>query len=296
VTPRADASGGASSGADFGPGPGVDRPQASAPEPLPGPAFDSHCHLEMIDMAVADTLAQAAAAGISRVVTVGTDTASSRWAAECAATFPDVYAAVAVHPNETAAAAASAAGRDAVLAEIGSLAARPQVRAVGETGLDYYRDRAAPEVQRAWFRAHIEIAKQVGKPLMIHDRDAHADVLSILAADGAPEQVIFHCFSGDAELAERCVQAGYVLSFAGTVTFGNAGDLRAAVAIAPAELILAETDAPFLTPAPSRGKANSPAQVAHTIRAIAAAKQMDVAKLCAVIEATGERVFGPWPA
>ena len=294
--PRADESGGAGSGADFGPGPGVGRPQASAPEPLPGPAFDSHCHLEMIDMAVADTLAQAAAAGISRVVTVGTDAASSRWAAECAATFGDVYAAVAVHPNETAAAAASAAGRDAVLAEIGSLAARPQVRAVGETGLDYYRDRAAPEVQRAWFRAHIEIAKQVGKPLMIHDRDAHADVLSILAADGAPEQVIFHCFSGDAELAERCVQAGYVLSFAGTVTFGNAGDLRAAAAIAPAELILAETDAPFLTPAPSRGKANSPAQVAHTIRAIAAAKQMDVAKLCAVIEATGERVFGPWSA
>jgi TatD DNase family protein len=283
-------------GAEFGPGPGVGRPRASVPEPLPGTAFDSHCHLEMIDLAVADTLAEAAAAGISRVVTVGTDTASSAWAAKCAATFPQVYAAVAIHPNETATAAASAAGRDAVLAEIGKLAALPQVRAVGETGLDYYRDSAAPEVQRAWFRAHIEIAKQARKPLMIHDRDAHADVLSILAADGAPEQVIFHCFSGDAELAERCVQAGYLLSFAGTVTFGNAGDLRAAAAITPAELILAETDAPFLTPAPSRGKANSPAQAAHTIRAIAAAKQMDVAKLCAVIEATGERVFGPWLA
>jgi TatD DNase family protein len=296
VTPPANGSGQAGVGADFGPGPGIGRPQAAAPEPLPGTAFDSHCHLEMIDMAVADTLAQAAAAGISRVVTVGTDVASARWAAECAATFPGVYAAVAIHPNETAAAAGSAAERDAVLAEIAAIAALPQVRAVGETGLDYYRDSTAPDLQRAWFRAHIEIAKQAGKPLMIHDRDAHADVLSILAADGAPDQVIFHCFSGDAELAERCVQAGYVLSFAGTVTFGNASDLRAAAAIAPAELILAETDAPFLAPAPNRGKSNVPAQVAHTIRAIAAAKQMDVAKLCSVIEATGERVFGPWPA
>jgi TatD DNase family protein len=291
VTPPSDGS----ARAEFGPGQGIGRPRASAPEPLPGPAFDSHCHLEMIDMAVADTLAQAAAAGISRVITVGTDTASSRWAAECAATFPDVHAAVAIHPNETAAAARSAAERDAVLAEIAGLASLPQVRAVGESGLDYYRDSAAPDVQRDWFRAHIEIAKQAGKPLVIHDRDAHADVLSILAADGAPEQVIFHCFSGDAELAERCAQAGYVLSFAGTVTFGNAGDLRAAAAITPAELILAETDAPFLAPAPNRGRSNAPAQVAHTIRAIAAARQMDVAKLCAVIEATGERVFGPWP-
>ena len=220
---------------------------------------------------------------------------SSQWAAACAAAFPSVYAAVAIHPNETAAAAASAAGRDAVLAEIARLAALPRVRAVGETGLDYYRDNAAPEVQRDWFRAHIEIAKQTGKPLMIHDRDAHEDVLSILAADGAPEQVIFHCYSGDAELAERCVAAGYVLSFAGTVTFGNAAALREAAVVTPAELILAETDAPFLAPAPVRGRSNSPAQVAHTVRALAAAKQMDVAKLCAVIEANGERVFGPWP-
>jgi TatD DNase family protein len=296
VTPPAGRSEAAGLEADFGPGPGVGRPQASAPEPLPGTAFDSHCHLEMIDLAVADTLAGAAAAGVSRVVTVGTDVASSHWAAQCAAAFGGVYAAVAIHPNETAAAASSAYGRDAVLVEIAALAALPQVRAVGETGLDYYRDSAAPEVQRDWFRAHIEIAKHVGKPLVIHDRDAHADVLSILSADRAPEQVIFHCFSGDAELAEHCVQAGYVLSFAGTVTFGNATDLRAAAAICPAELILAETDAPFLTPSPNRGKSNAPAQVAHTIRAIAAAKQMDVAKLCAVIEATGERVFGPWPA
>jgi TatD DNase family protein len=280
----------------FGPGQGIGRPTAPAPEPLPGPAFDSHCHLDIIDMAVSDTLAQAAAAGITRVVTVGVDAQSSRWAAACAATFPAVSAAVAIHPNETAAVAGSAAGRDAVLAEIAQLAALPQVRAVGETGLDYYRDSAPPQLQRDLFRAHIDIAKQSGKPLMIHDRDAHADVLAILAADGAPEHVIFHCFSGDADLAERCVQAGYLLSFAGTVTFQNAGDLRAAAAVTPAELLLAETDAPFLAPAPNRGRANSPAQVAHTVRALAAAKQLDVAKLCAIIEATGERVFGPWPA
>jgi TatD DNase family protein len=283
-------------GEEFGPGSGIGRPQAPAPEPLPGTVFDSHCHLDMIDMAVADTLAEAAAAGVSRVVTVGCDVPSSRWAADCAAAFPSVYAAVAIHPNETAAVAATVADRDAVLAEIARLAALPRVRSVGETGLDYYRDNASPQVQRDWFRAHIEIAKQVAKPLMIHDRDAHEDVLAILAADGAPEQVIFHCYSGDAELAERCVAAGYLLSFAGTVTFGNAAALRESAAVTPAELILAETDAPFLAPAPVRGRSNAPAQVAHTVRAIAAAKQMDVAKLCAVIEATGERVFGPWPA
>jgi TatD DNase family protein len=249
----------------------------------------------MIDMAVAEALELAAAAGITRVMTVGCDTASSQWAADCAATFPSVFAAVAIHPNETAAAATSAAKRDSVLAEIARLAALPQVRSVGETGLDYYRDSAPPDVQRDWFRAHIEIAKQVSKPLMIHDRDAHADILSILEADGAPEQVVFHCFSGDAELAQRCTEAGYVLSFAGTVTFANASQLREAAAVAPAELILAETDAPFLTPSPNRGRSNAPAQVAHTIRALAAAKQMDVAKLCGVIEATGERLFGPWP-
>jgi TatD DNase family protein len=278
-------------GAGFGPGAGIGKPPAPAPEPLPGTAFDSHCHLDMIDLPVAEVLAQARTAGITRVVTVGCDVPSAHWAVDCAAAFDDVFAAVAIHPNETARAAATAAGRDAVLAEIARLAALPQVRAVGETGLDYYRDSAAPDVQRDWFRAHIEIAKQTGKPLMIHDRDAHADVLAILAADGAPEQVIFHCYSGDADMAARCAAAGYVLSFAGTVTFGNAAGLRAAAAVIPAELLLAETDAPFLTPAPNRGKSNAPAQVANTVRALAAARQMDVAKLCAVIEANGKRLF-----
>jgi TatD DNase family protein len=280
----------------FGPGPGIGKPHAPAPEPLPGTAFDSHCHLDMMDQPVAQVVAEAQAAGITRVVTVGCDLPSSRWAADCAAAFERVYAAVAIHPNETSSVASTRAERTGVLAEIARLALLPQVRAVGETGLDYYRDSAPADVQRDWFRAHIEIAKQAGKPLMIHDRDAHEDVLAILEADGPPDQVIFHCYSGDAELAARCAAAGYVLSFAGTVTFGSAGSLREAAATVPAELIMAETDAPFLTPAPNRGRSNAPAQVANTIRALAAARQMDVAKLCAVIEATGERVFGPWPA
>ncbi len=268
-------------------------PPAPPPQPLPAPAFDAHTHLDMLPGPVESVLDDARAAGITRVVTIGCDVESSRWAADCAAEHADVYAAVAIHPNETARAGANG-GRDAVLAVIADLAARPKVRAVGETGLDYYRDYAAPELQRDWFRAHIEIAKAAGKALMIHDRDAHADVLDILELQGAPEHVVFHCFSGDAEMAKRCADSGYVMSFAGNVTFPSAGQLREAAAVAPAELILVETDAPYLTPVPSRGRMNAPAQVAHTLRAIAEVKQMDVAELCAAVMATGERVFGRW--
>lgn len=274
---------------------GTGRPPAPDPEPLPAAAFDSHCHLDMVDAPVADVLAQAAACGIDRVVTAGCDLPSSHWAATCAAEHHGVYAAVAIHPNETARAASTPAERDRVLAEIDALARRPDVRAIGETGLDYYRDDAPPALQREWFRAHIDIAKRTGKALMIHDRDAHDDVLAILAAEGAPEQVVFHCFSGNAAMVRRCAEAGYVLSFAGTLTFSNAPQLREAAAVTPAALLLVETDAPFLTPMPHRGKSNTPAQVARTLRTLASVKRMDVAELCAVIEATGERVFGPWP-
>jgi TatD DNase family protein len=272
------------------------RPPAPDPEPLPGTAFDAHCHLDLLPGPLTDVLGRAAAAGISRVITVGCDLPSSYWAVTCAADHSEVGAAVAIHPNETSRVAVTPAERDAVLAEIAELAALPRVLAVGETGLDYYWDDAPAKLQQEWFRAHIAIAKQVGKPLMIHDRDAHEDVLDILAAEGAPEQVIFHCYSGDAAMAARCAEAGYVLSFAGTLTFANAAGLREAAAVIPAELVLVETDAPFLTPVPNRGKSNSPAQVAHTLRALAAIKDLDVAELCAIIEATGERVFGPWPA
>jgi TatD DNase family protein len=236
---------------------------------------------------------------------------SSRWAARCAAEYDDVYAAVAIHPNETAAAASAAASAaaeavpakaglaetvqaEAVLAEIEALAGQPQVRAVGETGLDYYRDHADPALQREWFRAHIGIAKRTGKALMIHDRNAHEDVLRILDEEGAPDRVVFHCFSGDEQMAKKCADVGYVMSFAGNVTFSNAQPLRDAAIVAPADLILVETDAPFLTPVPHRGKPNSPAMVAHTVRRLAEVKGMDVTELCALIAATGERVFGPW--
>jgi TatD DNase family protein len=168
------------------------------------------------------------------------------------------------------------------------------VRAVGETGLDYYRDSAPPEVQRDWFRAHIDIAKSAGKALMIHDREAHDDVLAILAERGAPEHVIFHCFSGDETMAKRCAEAGYVLSFAGTLTFASAPGLRAAAAAVPPELLLVETDAPFLAPVPNRGKLNAPAQAAHTLRALAAARGADAAAMCEIVARNAERVFGAW--
>jgi len=181
-----------------------------------------------------------------------------------------------------------------VLAELTVLAESPDVVAVGETGLDYYRDWSPPPVQRDWFRGHIEIARTAGKAVMIHDREAHQDVLSILAeyAPWPPFSVIFHCFSGDAAMAARCAEAGYLMSFAGNVTFKNAGLLREAALTAPAELMLAETDAPYLTPVPHRGKPNSPAMTAYTIRFLAALKNLDVADFCRQLQSTGASVFG----
>ena len=264
------------------------------PAPLPRPALDSHTHLDMIDVPVAGVLAAARAAGIARVVTVGTTLESSRWSARCAAEHDEVYAAVAIHPNDTVAATASSLTAEQVLGEIEALALRPRVVAVGETGLDYYRDHAAPDVQRWWFREHIKIAKRTGRALMIHDREAHADVLRILEEEGAPERVVFHCFSGDVPMVKQCAEAGYVMSFAGNVTFSNAQPLRDAAEAAPADLILAETDAPFLTPVPNRGKPNEPALVADTLRRLAEVKGMEVADLCDAITATAHRTFGPW--
>jgi TatD DNase family protein len=275
---------------DGAPGPGP----VPAPEPLPAAALDAHCHLDLIEQPAGEVLAAARAAGITRVITVGVDLPSSRWSADHAAPGDGVYAAVAIHPNETAAAASSPAQRDEVLAEIARLAALPQVRAVGETGLDYYRDYAPRAQQRDWFRAHIAIAKQSGKALMIHDREAHDDVLAILDAEGPPERVVFHCFSGDAAMAKRCADAGYVMSFAGNLTFANAPALREAAAAAPADLLLVETDAPFLTPVPHRGKPNTPAMVAHTVRFLADVRQIGVEDMCRLVTATGERMFGPW--
>jgi TatD DNase family protein len=295
-------------------------PEDRAAAALPGEAVDSHCHLDIMKVPVEGVLADARAVGICRVVTIGTDLASSRWAAECAAAHPDVYAAVAIHPNETEAVVAARPGQgspdprgpgpddavpadavlaeaalaEGVLAEIEALAALPQVRAVGETGLDYYRDWAAPPVQRDWFRAHIEIAKRTGKALVIHDREAHEDVLRILAEQGPPDRVVFHCFSGDERMARQCADAGYVMSFAGNLTFASAQPLRDAAAAAPDHLVLVETDAPFLTPVPYRGKPNAPWFAALTLRKLAEVKGMDIAELCGQVTRTAERVFGSW--
>jgi TatD DNase family protein len=285
------------------------------PSPLPRPALDSHTHLDMIDALgapgapppspgrVAEVVAAARAAGIVRMVTVGTDLETSRWSARCAAEHGAVYAAVAIHPNETQSSSAEVgAGAPApdspaafeVLAGIEELARSPRVVAVGETGLDYYRHHAEPDVQRWWYREHIKIAKRAGKALMIHDREAHADVLRILAEDGPPDRVVFHCFSGDVAMAKQCAEAGYVMSFAGNVTFANAQPLRDAAAAAPADLILAETDAPFLTPVPNRGRPNEPALTADTLRCLAEIKGLDLATLCDTVTATATRTFGPW--
>jgi TatD DNase family protein len=273
---------------------GVATPSSSADPgrllPEPG-GFDAHTHMDILGLPVDGVLDAARAAGITRVVNVGCDLPSSRWSVSAAAEYDDVYAAVAIHPNETAKADDQ---RSEVLAELAVLAASPKVVAVGETGLDYYRDWSPPAVQREWFRAHIELARATGKAVMIHDRDAHQDVLSILGeyAPWPPFSVIFHCFSGDAAMAARCAEAGYLMSFAGNVTFKNADALREAALVAPAGLMLAETDAPYLTPVPHRGKPNSPALAAYTISYLAALKHLDITDFCTTLQATGTRVFG----
>ncbi|WP_219468187.1 TatD family hydrolase [Nonomuraea rhizosphaerae] len=277
------------------------------PEPLSAPVFDSHCHLDIMvgnrQASSGDPVARAAqaasvsvrgilddsrAVGVTRLVTIGYDLPSSRWNAETAAGHEDVYAGVAIHPNEAHAATPEA------LAEIEALAGRDEVRAVGETGLDYYRDWASRDDQHTSFRAHIEIAKRTGKALVIHDRDAHDDVLKVLAAEGAPEVVVFHSFSGDAEMAKKCVEAGYFMSFSGPVTYKNAGYLREAAQVAPAELMLVETDAPYLPPVPYRGKPNAPFLIPLTLRCLAEVKGVHPDELCEAISVNGVAVFGEW--
>jgi TatD DNase family protein len=277
------------------------------PEPLPSPALDSHTHLDIVvgerpahgagdegwpdDETVAAEVAAAAAVGIPRLVQVGVDVPSSRWSAALAERHPSVLAAVAIHPNEAGAGAAT----DEALAEIDRLATMPRVRAVGETGLDRYRTgEEGWAAQEASFRAHIRIAKERGLALVIHDRDAHEEVLRVLEDEGAPEHTVLHCFSGDAQFAKACIERGYVLSFAGTLTFANAAYLREAAALTPLGQILVETDAPFLTPVPFRGRPNSSRLVPHTVRALAEVTGTELPELCAALTATGERVFGRW--
>jgi TatD DNase family protein len=235
---------------------------------------------------VGGVMAQARAVNVTRVVTVADTMTSARWCVQAASEHPDVYAAVGVHPTEIAGLT------EADYSALEHLARHPRVVAVGETGLDYYWDRTEPAEQQAHFRRHIDLAKRVGKPLMIHDRDAHEDVVRILAEEGAPDRVVFHAFSGDAQMARACVAAGYVLSFAGVVTFTNAPAVREAAASINADQILVETDAPFLAPHPFRGRPNSPYLLAQTLLTMAAIQRMEVTELCVSMALTGNTFFG----
>jgi TatD DNase family protein len=266
-----------------------------APARLSATVVDAHTHLDACgasDQAeVRAVMDRAAAVGVAAVVTVADDMDSARWVVSASSWDERVFAAVALHPTRTA------IMTDADRAELERLARQPRVVAVGETGLDYYwtqRDPrcAPPEAQRDAYRWHIDLAKRVGKPLMIHDRDAHSDVLAVLEQEGPPQTVIFHCFSGDAAMAQICIDAGYVLSFSGTVTFRNARALREAAMRVPDGQLLVETDAPFLTPHPHRGRPNEPVNLPYTVRDLAALRGQDVAELAASSCANAGRVFG----
>jgi TatD DNase family protein len=269
------------------------------PEALPAPVVDAHTHLDAVTeksgLEAEAALELAAQVGVTRLVQVGCDAADSEWAEAFARTHPQVVANVALHPNDVARHPERV--KDG-LTTIERLAqAGPHVRAIGETGLDYYRtaEPADQARQRDAFAWHIELAAALGLTLVIHDRDAHADILDVLAGSSRPERVVMHCFSGDAEHARRCVERGYWLSFPGVVTYKANGYLREALAVTPADRVLVETDAPYLTPVPERGRPNSSYLLPHTVRFVAAERGWDLAEACALLSANAEAAFGgPW--
>lgn len=276
------------------------RTPPPAPEPLPGPLVDSHCHLDICAAdggpSVEHAMAQAREVGITKVVQVGCDVPSSRWAADIAAANDDIWAAVALHPNEAPRLAANEgpAALAAAWTVIDELADLPAVRAIGETGMDFFRTgEEGRAIQEESFRRHIQIAQRVGKTLVVHDRDSHDDVIRILDDEGSPETVVLHCFSGDADFAKAAARRGWYCSFAGVVTFKNAVDLRAALVEVPTDRLLVETDAPFLTPVPYRGKPNGPYLVPLTVRAMAEVRGESLDELIATIWDNSERAFGP---
>jgi TatD DNase family protein len=274
----------------------IDREQAPLPEALPVPTVDAHAHIEIVTNeapdsdAVRKVLDDAKSVNVDRIVQVGYSAEQSQWCVDMANAFPGrVLAAVALHPNE----APVVEDLEADWAIIEKLAQEPRVRAIGETGLDYFR--TPPELrkrQQDSFKWHINLAKRTNKALVIHDRDSHEDVLSVLLEVGAPEKTVFHCFSGDVEMAKTCIERGYILSFAGTMTFKNAPALREAVKLVPHDQLLVETDSPFLAPAPHRGALNTPAQIANIVRAMAAERNEDVAELATALSDNAERIFG----
>jgi TatD DNase family protein len=273
----------------------LDRQPAPLPEPLNVNCVDAHAHIEIITNSAPDApeigkvLADAKSVGIDRIVQVGYSAEQSEWGVRLAEHWPNVLAAVALHPNE----APVVADLEADLSKIEELATHPRVRAIGETGLDFFRtEPALQERQKYSFRRHIDMAKRVDKALVIHDRDAHRAVLDLLTEEGAPEKTIFHCYSGDAEMARECIEKGYILSFAGTLTFKNAPALREAVRLVPIDQLLVETDSPFLAPMPHRGLLNTPAQIPTILRFMADERGEDVDQLATAISNNCERLFG----
>ncbi len=281
--------------AEFGQRRDTSRPPL--PDPLPEPVVDNHCHLDIEDgeawLEPEAALDLATRVGVPRIVQIGCDLPGAAWAVKTAEAYDAIVAAVAIHPNE-APRLEERGELVAGLAEIERLArSGPRVRAIGETGLDYYR--TGPEgvaAQRQSFAAHIELAKALDKTLVIHDRDAHDDVLATLDEHGMPERTVLHCFSGGVSFAKACLDRGAYLSFAGTVTFKNAQHLRDALVVAPLDRILVETDAPFLAPTPHRGRPNASYLVPTTVRAMAEVRRNDLARLCGAIRANTDAAFG----
>lgn len=275
------------------------REAPEPPTPLPLPVVDNHTHLDIgrdgaAPPDVASAIAAARAVGVDRLVQIGCDLSGARFTTRMIEQYAALLGGVAIHPNE-APRHAGAGDLESAWAEIEALAAHPRIRVIGETGLDYFR--TGPEgvaAQQDSFRWHIDLAKRTGKALQIHDRDAHDDVLRILAEEGAPDKTVLHCFSGDVSMARECVERGYYLSFAGTVTFKNARNLRDALAVTPLDRLLVETDAPYLTPVPYRGAGNAPYLIPITVRAMAGTLNVDVPTLCRALSVNSEAVYGPW--
>jgi TatD DNase family protein len=291
----------------------VSRPQEPGrplPDPLPVPVVDNHTHLDHMgerdggvfrpppDEQVAELISVAAEAGVPRMVQIGCDLESARWTAEVVRHHPALLGGVALHPTEAAEIALGQgfSALEEALLEIGQLAAEPRIRVIGETGLDHYWIKDAPgrAAQEESFRRHIRLARELDMVLQIHDRDAHDDILRVLAEEGAPEKTVFHCFSGDAAMARYCVDQGWYLSFSGVVTFKNAESTRDALRAVPLDHVLIETDAPYLTPVPYRGRPNGSHLMPFTVRGIADTLGLPIEEICVTIDRTTKILYGPW--
>jgi TatD DNase family protein len=281
------------------------RPLPPPPDPLPHPVVDNHAHLDHARageaaVPVGVLLDRAEAAGVTRVVQIGCELESARWTRRVVEEEARLLGGVALHPTEAAAihAAGGAAALEAALAEIEDLADHPRIRVVGETGLDHYwvgpQDVAGRQAQEVSFRRHVALAARTGRVLQVHDREAHDDVLRVLAEAGAPATTVLHCFSGDVAMARHCAEQGWFLSFAGTLTFKNAAGLREALRAVPLDQVLVETDSPYLAPAPHRGATCSPALAALTVRCIAEVLGRDLVDVCRVVDRTSTSLYGPW--